>query len=216
MAYIYRHIKPNGETFYIGIGKNKSRLYSKYNRNKYWTNIVRKYGYEAQVLKDNISWSEACEYERLLINYYGRKDLGLGSLVNMTDGGEGVLGLKNNIGHTGKKHSQEVRDKISKGKLGSIPWNKGIVGVSDETRLKMSNAKIGKVVCNNGIKRTEEQKSDHSKKMKGRNGKIVLNTETGIFYNTTGEAAESCNMNRNTLIGYLLGKRTNLSPFIYV
>lgn len=82
--------------------------------------------------------------------------------------------------------------------------------------LKMSNAKIGKVTWTKGIKRTEEHKSNHSKKMKGRNGKIVLNTETGIFYNTTGEAAESCNMNRNTLIGYLLGKRTNLSPFIYV
>jgi uncharacterized protein involved in tellurium resistance len=35
----------------------------------------------------NTIWEEACKKETFFISYYGRKDLGLGSLVNMTDGG---------------------------------------------------------------------------------------------------------------------------------
>ena len=90
---IYRHLKPNGEVFYIGIG-SVTRAYTKQGRNSYWRNIVNKYGYEVQILKEDLSWEEACELECILIEYYGRRDLGTGTLVNMTDGGEGTLGYE--------------------------------------------------------------------------------------------------------------------------
>lgn len=192
MAYIYRHIKPNGQTFYIGIGKVKSRLLSKSNRNKHWHNTVNKYGYEAQILKDNISWNEACELEKMLILWYGRVDARTGILVNMTDGGEGVLGLKHNIGHTGKKHSEETKNRISKSKIGTTPWNKGLRNIYTKATIrKISNAKKGK-------------------------GKLVLNLETGIYYDSATEASYTLNMNRSTLMGYLNNCRPNKSPFIYV
>lgn len=72
--YIYRHIKPNGETFYIGIGstKNFNRAYTKSSRNKYWHNIVNKYGYEVQILKNNINKEEADELEKILISWKER------------------------------------------------------------------------------------------------------------------------------------------------
>ena len=89
MALVYRHIKPDGTTFYIGIGVTKKRAYSKHGRNRYWKNTVNKYGYEVQILTQNISYEDAKEYEKILISYYGRKDLSLGNLVNLTDGGEG-------------------------------------------------------------------------------------------------------------------------------
>ena len=189
MAYIYRHIKPNGETFYIGIGKNKNRLYSKNNRNRHWYNIVNKYGYEAQILKNNISWEEACFLEILLISYYGRKDLRLGNLVNMTDGGEGVLGLKGNIGNTGKIHSEETKKRISNSKLGTTPYNKG-------------------------LKMCQEQKD----KLKGprKSKKLVINLDTGIYYDSITEAAISINMNHRTLRGYLSGHRINKTSIVYV
>lgn len=102
---IYRHIKPCGETFYIGIG-NKRRPYKKSDRNKYWHNVVNKYGYEIQVLKSDLSWEDAKELEIVLISYYGRKDLKTGCLVNMTEGGNGTLGFTRVL-------PQEQKNKIS-------------------------------------------------------------------------------------------------------
>ena len=42
----------------------------------------------------NITWEEACQKEKELIEYYGRRDSGSGTLVNMTAGGEGIPGFK--------------------------------------------------------------------------------------------------------------------------
>jgi hypothetical protein len=132
---IYYHLKPCVEVFYIGIGNNK-RPNSKQNRNKYWHNIIEKYGYEVQVLKNDLSWEDAIELEILLISWFGRKDLKLGTLVNMTDGGEGNKNIvmtpesnikrslaskgipKTNRGVKRKGHSQETRDKMSLAKKG--------------------------------------------------------------------------------------------------
>lgn len=115
MAIVYKHINPNTkETFYIGIGKSKKRAYSKHSRNKYWKNYTKKYGFEVEILKENISWNEACKLEIELIKKFGRKDLGKGKLLNMTDGGEGLVNI-----------SQVTRNKMSLSKIGKTPWNKG-------------------------------------------------------------------------------------------
>ena len=54
----------------------------------------------------------------LLIYEYGRKDLGKGTLINFTDGGEGTPGIK---------RSQEYILKLSerqKGEKGYLVWKK--------------------------------------------------------------------------------------------
>lgn len=94
-AYVYRHTKlGTSEVFYIGIGKQNKyrRAYSTNHRNKWWNKIVKKYGFEVEILSRNITWEQACELEVILINFYGRKDLKKGNLVNLTDGGEGSFG----------------------------------------------------------------------------------------------------------------------------
>jgi len=111
MAIIYRHLKPCGEVFYIGIGKEDKRAYSKYNRNTHWHNTVNKCGYEVQILKRELTWTEVCELEILLIAHYGRGDLKTGTLVNLTDGGEG------NIGWVA---SNETRTRMSKSKMNTL------------------------------------------------------------------------------------------------
>jgi hypothetical protein len=89
---VYQHIrKDTQEVFYIGVGVNKYRAYKKFGRNPHWKNISKK-GYEIEILFENLTWEEAIKKEKDLISLYGRKDLGLGPLVNMTDGGEGVVG----------------------------------------------------------------------------------------------------------------------------
>lgn len=43
---------------------------------------------------------------------------------------------------------------------------------------------------------------------------LVLNTQTGIYYSSVSEAAQSCNINKNTLSEYLLKRCKNKSNFI--
>lgn len=90
---VYRHLKPCGEVFYIGIASTNKRPYETKNRNKFWKNMVKKYpDYEVQILTTNLSKDEACELEILLIDWYGRRDKKEGVLVNLTDGGESTYG----------------------------------------------------------------------------------------------------------------------------
>ena len=133
---IYRHLKPNGEVFYIGYG-SKERAFHKNNRNNHWKNIVKKYGYEVQILKSNLTKKEAIELEIMLISYYGRIDLGTGILCNQTNGGDGG----NNIIH----HSDETKRKISKSNTGKK--------ASKETLLKLSNSHKGKTLSKESIKK---------------------------------------------------------------
>lgn len=129
---IYRHLKPNGEVFYIGIG-NLKRPYNKKDRSIYWKNTVAKYGYEIQILKSDLTWDDAKELEIILISWYKRKDCCGGTLVNLTDGGEGSAGRmwteeekkKISIANTGKTRTDEVKQKMSDAKKGEKHPNYG-------------------------------------------------------------------------------------------
>lgn len=129
MAVVYRHIREDtNEVFYIGIGKTEKRAHEKHHhRSDFWKNIAKN-GFKADIIFDDLTWEEACEKEKEFILLYGRKDKGLGSLVNMTDGGDGGYGIivkeetkekirlfqlsLNKKGKPGRKQSSEVREKI--------------------------------------------------------------------------------------------------------
>ena len=133
MAIVYLNKrKDNNEVFYVGIGKDKNRPYSKDSRSIFWKNYTSKHAYFVEVLTSELTWEEACEIEKELICFYGRRDLGFGELVNLTDGGEGVcnmivsqktknkisLGNMGNTSRRGKKMSKEAIAKISKATKG--------------------------------------------------------------------------------------------------
>ena len=111
-AYVYTHTRlDNNEVFYVGIGtqdkyKRASRVHY---RTNYWNNIVKKCGWKVDIVFDNLSWEDACKKEKELILKYGRIDLGTGTLVNLTDGGDGNFG---------RKASKETRQKMSNKKKG--------------------------------------------------------------------------------------------------
>lgn len=110
MAVVYQHRRlDTNEVFYIGIGKEKKRAYIKSNRSKHWKAVIAKYGYEIDVLIDGCSWEDACEVEAGMIESYGRLDLGLGLLINLTDGGDG---------NSGKVLTEKQREEISNRQLG--------------------------------------------------------------------------------------------------
>ena len=169
---LYLHTTLDGKIFYVGIGRIK-RAYSKSNRNIYWSNIVNKHNYIVNILVENISWERACELEKLMISFYGRRDLGLGCLVNMTDGGEGAYGKKlsketkemmSKI-HTGKKLSTEHKKNMSQSHKGRI-YSKGFKH-TEETKKKMSQSRKGRIGCMKGLKHTEETKKKMSESHKG-------------------------------------------------
>lgn len=113
MAIVYQHRRlDTNEIFYIGICEDHRkdiRPYSHFNRNKFWHNVVNKAGYIVEITHKDICWEEACVIEKYLICFYGRKDLKTGILVNLTDGGEGVINLI---------YTETARKKMSESKLG--------------------------------------------------------------------------------------------------
>lgn len=128
MAVVYRHWRlDKNEVFYVGIGKKESRAYS-FNpsrRNKIWNDVKNKTEIGVEIVARDLSWELACELEQLMIQEYGRIDLGTGCLVNMTDGGEGTInvnvwnkGLRVDNPRRGFKISEDHKRKVSMSKMG--------------------------------------------------------------------------------------------------
>lgn len=221
---LYQHLKPNGEIFYIGIGKCKKRAYNKFNRNNHWKNIVNKYGYSVEILYNNLTIKEAKELEIYLIKYYGRKDLKTGNLVNMTNGGEGTYGRiiskKSNIKRSksmkGRVFSKEHRLKMSLVRKGTflseetkLKMKKSRKNISEETKLKMSLSQKNRIY-------TEKDKKFLSDQTKKLFSKKIINTLTGEIFNSILLAALSINMKRTTLNAQLSGQNKNKTNLIYL
>lgn len=172
MAYVYRHIRHDkNEPFYIGIGKsdlnyNRAYVKSKSKRSKYWKNIAKN-GYDVEILIDNISLQHALKKEIEFIELYGRLDLGTGTLVNMTIGGENppcFLGENNPMRRKdirekvseamkGKKHSEITKLKLKQKakERNSIPPSRKNCKMSDEgiskmVESRMKNGKLRKII----------------------------------------------------------------------
>lgn len=102
MAYVYMHTRlDTNEVFYIGISSDNNdntykRAFSKKGRGKFWRDLTKNVLYKVNIIIDSLTWDEACLKEIELIAKYGRRDLSLGTLVNLTKGGDGVTGYHHN------------------------------------------------------------------------------------------------------------------------
>lgn len=170
------------------------------------------------------------ERERYWQDYYDVvSEKGLNCLLTKTTDKNGKL-------------SKETIDKIKKNRKGIPSKFKDSVSRS----LNISNSLTGKKlsekhkrslsIAQTGLKRSPEsiKKSSDSRKglkfgddfkekvRKRQTGKtnscakIVLNTETGIFYETAIEAAASIGWTYNRMNHYMNGRTKNKLPFIYV
>ena len=125
MAIVYRHIRlDKNEPFYIGIGEDPQRPYDrcKSSRNNHWMNIIKKTEYRVDILFDDLTWEEACEKEKEFIKLYGRKDLGTGTLVNLSDGGEGTPGRI--VSQKVKNFMSKIKEKPPKPHFHRVRYNK--------------------------------------------------------------------------------------------
>jgi hypothetical protein len=150
MAIVYRHIRlDKNEPFYIGIGKTDRRAFSRRGRNSFWKNIVSKTDYKVEILFENLTQEEACEKEKEFIQLYGRKDLGLGTLVNLTNGGEGTVNIV--VSEYAKKIASEVHsgEKNKNWKPIVIGEKYGRLTIVNEAprRINSNNQKQRRVIC---------------------------------------------------------------------
>lgn len=217
MAYIYKHIRiEDEEVFYIGISSkddNYQRSKSKNDRSTFWKNYTNLYPYRIEILLDNITWQEAKEIEKELIIEFGKRVDKTGTLVNITDGGEGTLGC--------------------------APWNKGIVGVikngpcKEETKIKIGEKHRGRIhteqsrmnmsIGSKGRKRGPYSK-ERIEKTKAATIKAVGKKVyaycyiTGNFigeYNTMTEASLSLNVGVSKISMILKGKRKSSNKLFF-
>lgn len=152
---VYRHTSPSGKV-YIGITcQNPIRRWAHghgYRKNQYFTNAIRKYGWEAfthEILFDGLTKEEACEKEIELIKFHRSNNDDYG--YNISSGGE--------FGGTGMRHTEEVKRKLSECRRGEKHPLYG-KHLSEETRRKMSDA-------HKGYKPTPEECRQRSERQMG-------------------------------------------------
>jgi hypothetical protein len=149
--YVYVHKRADdGSVFYVGKGSGSRRWKDRHGRNIHWKRIVKKHGFIAEIVYDNIPEEEAFSLEKSMIAQYGTINKKNGRLCNMSEGGEGPSGIypseetKRKIikSLTGKRRTEEQRANLSK--VQKEVWSK----VDPEVRVARGKA--------------------HSEKMKGR------------------------------------------------
>jgi predicted XRE-type DNA-binding protein len=191
--YCYDDVCFTFEPIYVGKGKNGrwKEINRRTNVFKNKINKIKKSGLEPVIFKlyENLNEDQSFEKEIQLINEIGRIDLKTGTLVNMTDGGDGLKGYlfssesKNKMSkrvqgkynpmfdihrfgkdapNFGKNHSKETKKKLS------IKLKNRII--SEETKNKMSKSHIGMI----GKNHSEETKSKISKKLKEKRSKNYI------------------------------------------
>ena len=235
---LYKHIrKSDGVIFYIGIGDSK-RPNVKSGRNDHWHNTVKKYGYNIEIITDNLTWDEACSLEIKFIAFYGRKDKNLGNLVNWTDGGEGA---KNPSPENLKKMSDRVKgvnnpmygkheENPMYGRCGDLHPSFGIKRPDHSMNMKgENNPMFGRTpyelwVKKYGVEEANRKEVEiNEKRRKSGMGNLnakkikIINIETNIIYNSIQDVVNDTNIKYSTLYAKLNPKHRlkNNTPFRY-
>ncbi len=135
--YVYVHLNPNTkEVFYVGIGKGNRAWNQWAGRNKFWENYINKYGFEVELISENLTRKQAEKIEISLIAELGRRQIDEGgTLVNRSSGGEGS---------TGYTHTEEYKQKLSEDRKGKCTRKER--QLSKETKEKISKSLIGREV----------------------------------------------------------------------
>lgn len=178
--YVYLYRDPMTHIpFYVGkgYGRRVNGPHSHWCGNKIASLAKKGLKPEVIIYAEHLLERHAFFLERMLVERYGRRDLGTGCLCNLRDGGEGAYNpsretrhkmsvaqkgrkkspeaiRKTALANTGKKRSKECRLNMSKSAKTRPP-------ISEETRRKLSIANKGKTI-------SHEQRRQASERLKGK------------------------------------------------
>ena len=213
---IYKITNPMGQVY---IGKTSSfrdrmdryRTIKKYERQRLIYESIKEFGFDNHVIEiiesfesDDIhAQGREIFWIRTFMSNFNKFPIQNG--LNLTDGGAGALGckygeeraLKLSKIHKGKTVSKESRERMRLARINS-PYQNIQKPHTEETKAKLRNA------LTNNPKNTGS--NHHS-------SKLVLNLETGIFYESMREAAKAINKNTNYLHSRLQGHLKNKTAF---
>lgn len=102
LFYVYAYLREDGSPYYVGKGSG-NRAYAGSNR------VTAKPKNASRIIfwHENLEEDEAFALEMFYIKLFGRKDNNTGILRNLTDGGEGTIGISE---ETRKKIQQATRE----------------------------------------------------------------------------------------------------------
>ena len=203
--YSYGGFSFSHEPFYVGKGTKKRYLdhfrESSLKQNSYKNNKIKNLLKTnkipiTQIILESKDENFIFEIETKMIATIGRKNLDIGPLTNLTDGGKGISGLiktpehrnKLRLSRLNKKSSETTRKKISLSQIGS----KRNLGKkhSEETKNKISKSKIGTLSWNATP--------------------IIQLSDNNVFIKkwvSVGSAAKELNLNQGNISSVIAGKR---------
>jgi len=211
---VYKITSPSGK-IYIGQSMDIKARWDKYkklncrNQIKLYRSLL-KYGFD----KHAFEIIQICDTEKL--NEAEKYFVGLFQTFNSEHG----LNLKDGGGSKGK-HSEESKLKCSnsnRGRFFSEEWrqklSRSLTGKikSQEHLRNLSKSRIGN---KNSLGRILSQETKDKIRNNNKLSKLVLDTQTGIYYNSAKEAAESIGMKHSTLTKKLSGVTKKQTSFIY-
>lgn len=163
--YIYVYIDQYNIPFYVGKGiKDRYKISCHINQQTiktYLKNKINKLGKDnikIALLHQNLSEEQANLYEKVWIKLIGRRDLRLGPLCNLTNGGDGISGYF---------HSEKTKEKIQNARSLQV--------ITEETRKKMSQAHKGHKCSEEQIfQMTQRKHSEETKRKMSQTHKMCL------------------------------------------
>jgi hypothetical protein len=168
--YIYGDFKFNHEPFYIGKGCDNriisTRIIDRCSGFKKSKLInLKKSGFDplVKILVDNLTNEESKQVEIDLILRIGRRDLGIGPLTNLTNGGDGRTCGSNNTKSIEKQRQSLINTNKIKRENGII------FSVKEETKEKLRKINQGESNPMFGKTHTEEVREAHSLRVSGMN-----------------------------------------------
>ena len=219
---IYKMFWCNNNYYYYGQAKKIDNRLKEHirtmnkniHKNKKIQSIFNKYG------EPNFIVCEVCEVEELNTKEQFYLDIYFGKdyCCNINPNAESSKG---------RKCSDEIKNKMSE-----IGKNRNLVGDrnpfygkkhTEEVKALLSNQKKGTKnsklsESKKGWKPSDELKNKWSEQRKysgSWKAKLVLDTETGVFYSCAKEVSDLYNFNQGTFSAMLCGNRKNKTKFVY-
>ncbi|MDP4299921.1 NUMOD3 domain-containing DNA-binding protein [Leptothrix discophora] len=175
--YIYLYRDPKDQTpVYVGKGiHNRAYIHGSASSNPKLKNLIRCRRAEGYVIEPTIHYevdeATALEMEKFWINFFGRADLGEGTLFNLTDGGDGCGGWNRgrvltpshkaaigaaNKGRKCPPNSEEVRKRKSEAAKGRPK--------TEEHKKKLSLSQIGRKKTPEQVEKNRQAQLEHNRR----------------------------------------------------